>query len=194
MAKRIHQVKVIAGKFKGRLLEYPPRAVRPTMQRVKSSIFESLGPSIKGTVFMDLYCAAGSMGIEALSRGADFAYFVDTDRRALKTLQRNLEICGVPAHSYRIHRMDVLAFLEGGSVEEVGPDLVYVDPPYADTDFRLLLELLDKIAYSREAVVIVEHPSSVRVDPGVQLASDRVKSFGQTAVSFFSLASGGAGK
>lgn len=185
MARGKRLVRVIAGELKGRLLEYPKQGpFRPTMQRTKSSVFESLGQSIRGAVFIDLYAAAGGIGIEALSRGARFVCFAESDRAALRCLERNLENCRVTGQRYRVHAGDVTAFLEG-PLAKLAPDIIYVDPPYEVTDFSVLLELLGTIVYPRPAVIVVEHPRGL-VTTGVPgLAQSRVRAFGQTTVTFF---------
>jgi 16S rRNA (guanine966-N2)-methyltransferase len=185
VAKGRQRVRVIAGEFKGRLLEYPAAGLlRPTMQRTKSSVFESLGPSIRDSVFVDLYSAAGAMGIEALSRGSALVLFVERHRQALACLRRNLDLCRVAAERYRIHGGDVIAFLEGGHLRSVNPDIVHADPPYADTDFGVLLELLGGIVYPAPVSIIVEHPADL-LPGGGNLVRTKVRSFGQTSVSFF---------
>jgi 16S rRNA (guanine(966)-N(2))-methyltransferase RsmD len=187
VAKRRRRVRVMAGEFKGRLLEYPWQgSTRPTMQRTKSSVFESLGHSLENSVFVDLYAAAGGMGIEAISRGARFACFVENDPRAVEFIHRNLELCGVDKGRYRVHARDVTSFLEDGSLSAINPDIVYIDPPYGETDFRVLLELSSKIAYPARVTVIVEHPTAVTLGAGA-LVRTQVRSFGQTSVSFFAL-------
>jgi len=155
MVKAKRRVRVIAGELKGRLLDYPRQGVfRPTMQRTRTSIFESIDRSIHGAVFIDLYAAAGGVGIEALSRGARLVCFAENDRDALRYLHRNLENCRVPAERYRVHAGDVTAFLKG-PMEKLAPDIVYADPPYEGTDFGVLLELLGAIVYPRSAVIVV---------------------------------------
>jgi 16S rRNA (guanine966-N2)-methyltransferase len=185
MVKGKRRVRVIAGELKGRLLDYPQQGpFRPTMQRTKSSVFESLGRMIDGAVFVDLYAAAGGIGIEALSRGARFVCFAESDRAALRYLQRNLENCRVATERYRVYAVDVTAFLKG-SLEKLAPDIIYVDPPYNDTDFGVLLELLGAIVYPRSAVIVVEHPTGMVTTDVPGLARSRVRSFGQTTVTVF---------
>ena len=186
VAKGKRHVRVIAGQLKGRLLEYPSHgSVRPTMQRTKSSIFETLGHSLKNSVFVDLYAAAGAIGIEAISRGAAFVCFVESDRRAVESLRRNLARCGVDSERYRVHARDVTSFLRDGSLAETNPHIVYADPPYGDTDFCVLLELLSEIVYPAPVSIVIEHPTSVTLDAGQTLVRTKVRSFGQTSVSFF---------
>lgn len=175
-------MRVIAGAFKGRMLEYPPD-VRPTMQRTKSSIFGMLGPSVNGSRFIDLYAAAGGMGLEALSRGADFVCFVERDRRAVECLSRNLDRCGVPRTRYSIHAGDALSFVEAGLA--TAADVIYADPPYEATDFPVLLELLAKIVYPGPVLIIIEHPRGVVLAAPAGIVRVKEKSFGQTHVTVF---------
>lgn len=153
------------------------------MQRTKSSIFESLGRRVRDSVFVDLYCGAGAMGIEALSRGARLVDFVERDRTAVDFLRRNLEQCGLNASHYRIHAADVLETLRAGVLARSEADIVLVDPPYGDTDFPLLLALLSAIGYSGSGLVVLEHPSGMVIDSTMPLW--REKTFGQTTVSYF---------
>ncbi len=88
-------MRVIAGSWKGRRLKSPASdAVRPTTDRVKEALFNILGPDVTGCLFVDLCCGAGGLGIEALSRGAAGAIFVDQAPRSLNSARANLEICG----------------------------------------------------------------------------------------------------
>ena len=186
IAKRRPRVRVIAGEFKGRLLEYPSRGgFRPTMQRTKSSVFESLGAWLHGSVFVDLYAAAGGMGIEALSRGADLVCFVEDHHDALECLHRNLELCGIAPRRCRVYADDVTAFLESGRLGDINPDIVYVDPPYGETDFGVLLELLGKIVYPPPVLILIEHPVDVELNAPSHLTRTKVRLFGQTTVTFF---------
>lgn len=185
MTRGKRRVRVIGGELKGRLLDYPQQGLsRPTMQRTKSSVFESIGRSINGAVFIDLYAAAGGIGIEALSRGARLVCFAEGDRGTLRYLHRNLENCRVAAERYRVYAGDVRAFLKG-HLDKLAPDIVYADPPYDDTDFGVLLELLGAIVYPRPAMIVVEHPTGLMATDVPGLAPTRVRSFGQTTVSFF---------
>jgi 16S rRNA (guanine966-N2)-methyltransferase len=117
-------VRVVAGEFKGRRL-YAPRGARtrPTADRVREALFSMLG-DVSGERVLDLYAGSGALGIEALSRGAESAVFVERDQRALTALRRNLEAVGAAAD---VRRQDVLRFL---ARPEGTFDLVFCDPPY----------------------------------------------------------------
>jgi 16S rRNA (guanine966-N2)-methyltransferase len=118
-------VRVVAGEFKGRRLHAPRgRATRPTADRVREALFSILG-GIEGARVLDLFAGSGALGIEALSRGAEAAVFVDDDQRAVTAIHRNLEAVGVAAD---VHRRDVLAFIRDAGEERY--DVIFADPPY----------------------------------------------------------------
>ena len=119
-------MRVIAGDFKGRRLHTARGTrTRPTADRVREALFSILG-DVSGARVLDLYAGSGALGIEALSRGADSAVFVERDERALAALTRNLESVGVVAE---VRRQDVLRFV---ARPEGTYDLVFCDPPYDD--------------------------------------------------------------
>ena len=118
-------MRIVAGAYRGRRIEAPRgRATRPTSDRVREALFSILGP-IDGLRVLDLFAGSGALGIEALSRGAAEAVFVDTDSRAVAVVRRNLAAIGVDA---AVHRRDAFAWLAGRSDTF---DLVFADPPYS---------------------------------------------------------------
>ena len=122
-------MRVIAGSAKGARLSSVPTGVRPLSDRAREGLFDSLGPSVEGARVLDLYAGTGAMGIEALSRGASSATFVESARPALAALRQNVEITHLSDRA-RVVASDTLAFL--GRRAQQGPfDLVLVDPPYA---------------------------------------------------------------
>jgi len=119
-------VRVIAGDFKGRRLHTARGTrTRPTADRVREALFSMLG-DVSGAHVLDLFAGSGALGIEALSRGAESALFVERDERALAALRRNLEAVGADA---AVRRQDVMRFL---ARPEGTYDLVFCDPPYDD--------------------------------------------------------------
>lgn len=105
----------------------PPTGVRPTMDRVKAAIFSMLGDRVPGAAVLDLFAGTGGLGIEALSRGAAAAVFVEQDRRAAEFIRRNLERVGLAGE---VRCADVFDYLAGGGGDRAF-DLVFADPPYA---------------------------------------------------------------
>jgi 16S rRNA (guanine966-N2)-methyltransferase len=131
-------LRVVAGTFKGRRLAAPRGTrTRPTADRVREALFSMLG-DVGGARVLDLYAGSGALGIEALSRGADSAVFVERDAAAVAAIERNLAAVGVEA---KVLRQDVLRFLAGAD----GPfDLVFCDPPY-DSASRLAAPLAERL-------------------------------------------------
>jgi 16S rRNA (guanine(966)-N(2))-methyltransferase RsmD len=123
-------MRVIAGRLGGRRLKAPRGTVtRPTSDRVRESVFALLG-ECDGARVLDLFAGAGGLGIEALSRGAARAVFVDRDGRALRALKANLATLEIVCNAAEVRRADALAALRSARVRQETYDLVFIDPPY----------------------------------------------------------------
>jgi 16S rRNA (guanine966-N2)-methyltransferase len=121
-------MRVIAGTWGGRRLKAPPGdATRPTSDRVREALFSVLGARVAGADVLDLFAGSGALGIEALSRGAASATFVDSAPAAIRALRANLDALGAEAE---VRRQDAGRFLAGASAEAREYDLVFLDPPY----------------------------------------------------------------
>lgn len=143
-------MRIIAGVAKGRPLETPSRGTRPMTGRARESLFSILGDEVEGAAVLDLFAGSGSLGLEALSRGADRAVFVERGSAALRALSRNVERVGLGG---RVIAADVSAAVAG---LDDAYDLVFVDPPYAMDD-RGVTELLTRIegVLAPEATVVL---------------------------------------
>ena len=120
--------RVVAGTARGIRLLGPGEGVRPLGDRLKEALFATLEPELRGAAFLDLFAGSGAGGIEALSRGAASATFVERDPRAIAALERNLVAAHLAGPAARVVRADVAAWLAG---TPGGPyDVVLVDPPY----------------------------------------------------------------
>ena len=135
-------MRVISGTVGGFRLHVPRGGVRPTMDRVKAAIFSSLGERVPGARVLDLFAGSGALGIEALSRGAACATFIESDAEAVRCIERNLEKTTLTS-SATVVRRDVFSFLDKNGVE-AGFDLIFADPPYvrAEGDRDFSTELL----------------------------------------------------
>ena len=121
-------MRVVAGLYGGRRLVAPPgSATRPTSDRVREALFSVLGTSVQGARVLDLYAGSGALGIEALSRGAASAVFVDQAPKAIAAIRANLEALGIEAP---VHRMQARAALRPPPTAASAYDLVFLDPPY----------------------------------------------------------------
>jgi 16S rRNA (guanine966-N2)-methyltransferase len=122
-------MRVVAGSAGGIHLDVPRRGVRPTMDRVKAAIFSSLADRMTGARILDLFAGSGALGIEALSRGAKSALFVEQDRQSIAVIERNLAKTRFEA---RVRQRDVFDFLRRfGATEKF--DVIFADPPYEQT-------------------------------------------------------------
>ncbi|WP_435082110.1 16S rRNA (guanine(966)-N(2))-methyltransferase RsmD [Gordonia hongkongensis] len=148
--------RIIAGRLGGRRLRVPGEGTRPTSDRVRESVFNILAArsDLDGLWVLDLYAGSGALGLEAISRGAAGATFVDSGRRAAVTIAANLRACGVGPNA-TVHTRTVSAYLAGAAERRFG--LVLSDPPYdlqADritADLELLRSHLDD-----DALIVVE--------------------------------------
>jgi 16S rRNA (guanine966-N2)-methyltransferase len=122
-------MRVIAGSAGGIRLAVPKSGIRPTMDRVKAAIFSSLGDTIIDARILDLFAGSGALGIEALSRGAASVLFVDEDRQAIATIERNL---AKTKFEGRVRRQEVFEFLRRSSGTEIFK-IIFADPPYEKT-------------------------------------------------------------
>ncbi|GAA1874463.1 16S rRNA (guanine(966)-N(2))-methyltransferase RsmD [Pseudonocardia ailaonensis] len=152
--------RIIAGKAGGRRLAVPSEGTRPTSDRVREALFSALAhdPGLEGAVVLDLCAGSGALGLEALSRGAAHATFVEMDRRAVAVLRRNVEAVGLGGD---------VRYGPAGTVLETAPgrahDLVLVDPPYAEPDEAIArwLRTGRRTGWiSDDAVVVVERARS----------------------------------
>ena len=121
-------MRVIAGTYGGRTLKAPPGAnTRPTPDRVREALFSILGSRTEGARVLDLFAGSGALGLEALSRGAESATFVDDDRAAIAAIKSNLTALAADAE---VRQADALRFLSAASARGAQYDLVFLDPPY----------------------------------------------------------------
>jgi 16S rRNA (guanine966-N2)-methyltransferase len=191
--------RVIAGVAAGRRLVAPGAATRPLADRVKQTLFAILELDLPGAVVLDLFAGSGAAGIEALSRGAARAVFVDRDATAIRAVRDNLERTGL-ADLAEVRPGDALAYLRGDASAAAPFDLVVVDPPYADTTLlRTALETLaTRDLLAPEARVVAKHFWRDSLPTGVGLlASERSRRFGETALTFYRAsrtAAGGGGE
>lgn len=178
-------MRVIAGKFKG----IPLRGgrgpqFRPTTQLAKGSVFDTLYPDIQGAVVLDLFAGSGALGIEAVSRGAAKAVFVEQDKAILRALRTNLERCRIGPESAAVHSADVLPFLRKAIRSGEKYDLVIADPPYGSKLGEKLVEIFNAAEGRMFRIFILETGMEVQVPDGGKLEKYRTRKFGQTVVTY----------
>jgi 16S rRNA (guanine966-N2)-methyltransferase len=169
-------VRIVAGELRGRRLEAPGRGTRPTADRVREALFSILG-DVSGLRVLDLYAGSGALGIEALSRGAAEAVFVDNAARAVAAIAGNLDRLGLEA---RVHRRDVLSFLRDAEGEAF--DFVLCDPPY-DLAPRVAEALAERLPplIAEDARIVTE--SDKRAPLELPFPVVRARSYGDTQIT-----------
>ena len=187
-------MRVIAGSFRGRRLAVPKgkRLVRPTADRVKESVFSILGDRVIGTRFLDLCAGTGSIGIEALSRGAKHVTFLEREARCIRSIEQNLQRCGVlpgGQDQYRLFRGDVVKGLRYLCKHPVVFEIIYFDPPYCEGArlFPICLPLLAEAALlGIGSALLIEHEKGSLLPEAVgNLRRSRQARYGGTVVSFY---------
>jgi 16S rRNA (guanine(966)-N(2))-methyltransferase RsmD len=174
-------MRVIAGEFRSRRLKsIPGDATRPTPDRLRETLFNILGPRIEGATFLDAYAGTGAVGIEALSRGARHAFFLERNRHALATIRENLASLGMERRA-TVVAGPVLVTLAGHAA-----DIVFLDPPYdLEREYGAALELL---AEAPPAVVVAQHSVRLAIAGAYgSLRRTRTVQQGDNALSFFAL-------
>lgn len=180
-------IRVIAGTAKGRKLKLVPGdTTRPIMDRVKESLFNIIGRDILDATFLDLFAGTGSVGIEALSRGAKQVYFIDLERKAIQTIQDNLTLTRFTEQAV-VRRSDALTLLQQPPPAKF--DFIYIAPPQYKNLWLTALQTLDTNApawISEETQVIVQiDPSEVAEVSLRHLESDDQRRYGNTLLWFF---------
>lgn len=176
-------MRIIAGRFRGRRLHAPSgRAVRPTGDKLKESMFSALGDACQGAGVLDLFSGSGALGIEALSRGASQVLFVESSRESLNSLEKNIATLDVRDRC-SVVRTSVEAFMKRESAECFS--LVFADPPYGKGLDRLVLEWW--LGGMRPgAVLVLEHAATdMPQRPEDRLEPLKVKVFGSAAYSIY---------
>lgn len=179
-------MRIIAGSAGSIPLQVPRTLTRPTTDRVRESLFAVLGDLTTGARVLDLFAGSGSLGLEALSRGAVSADFVESHGPACEAIQKNLDKTRLAGG--RVHRREVLAFL--GGVSSARYDLIFADPPYArsDAERELLEKLLTSPALAGSlapgGLLVLESLSSAPLPENDLWSVKEERTYGVTRVSF----------
>jgi len=176
-------LRIIAGSLGGRLIAAPDgKRTHPMSERVRSAMFNSLGESVQGADVLDAFAGTGALGIEAISRGANFTTFVERDGIAQKVLAENIESLGI-SHQSKLIRASVSAWF--GTYDGPKFDLIFADPPYHDTQFSTAMKLLGLL--KPNGLMVLSHPgrSESPTLPGVVVVDNR--GYGDAALTYFRL-------
>jgi len=179
-------LRVIAGIAKGRKLQAPPGIkTRPITDMIKEALFNILQPRILNSSFLDLYAGSGSVGIEALSRGAANAVFVDNDAQAVKIIRQNLDHCKLQGEVYH---SDIFDFLRRMVRQKRSFDIIFADPPFTQENlFKKTINALDSAELiSPQGVVIIRVPRNTELSSQLnQIEMVRKNLYGESALYFY---------
>ncbi len=185
-------MRIISGSQRGRKLLGPrDSSVRPALESTRESIFNILGERVEGGRVLDLFCGVGAFGLEALSRGARRALFVDNSAGSLKILERNVELLGFEAF-VTVEQADAYRYALPPAGEAGSPDLIFSDPPFpvfkeeagAGRVFSMVENLLSSLPPSAAAIMVLRLPSWYRGE--LPFALEDRRDYGESTVVFLS--------
>lgn len=137
-------MRIISGKYKGRSIDgYNIDGTRPTMDRVKESLFAILQNKLSNSICLDLFAGSGNLGLEALSNGAKECYFVDNNRIAIEKIKKNIQTIKIEEKTIVIHD-DFIKALQNLKKDNIKFDLIFLDPPYKDNLINVAIKLINE--------------------------------------------------
>jgi len=184
-------MRIIAGSLRGKKIKsLPGLATRPLLGRIKKSLFDILGDRVVDASFLDLYAGTGSVGIEALSRGARYVLFVEKETRLTRLIKENLESCKLEKRA-KVVEMDVLSYTKEGGKFSLPEkfDLIFVGPPYKLNMIKNTLDIIVNLnLLKKDGWVICQHHFKEEV-PGKEefLSLFRKERYGKTMISFYKM-------
>ena len=151
-----NQIRIVGGQWRGRKLQFPSiDGLRPTGDRIRETLFNWLGQNLAGMRVLDLFAGSGALGIEALSRRAAFAQFVDSDPQAVQHLERSLQT--LAAENFDVSQQPAEKFLQSMTPHSV--DLLFLDPPFANNQLGIIGKQIDESRIlADKALVYIEFP------------------------------------
>lgn len=178
-------MRVIAGRCRGTALRggHGPQ-FRPTAQVVRGSILDTIGELVEGASILDLFAGSGAFGIEALSRGAASAVFVEQDRTILRALRTNLERCRLTEQA-QVIQGDAMRHLERLLRGDGTFDIVFADPPYVSRLGTAVAAAIAKAQRQFCRLLVVESDAPAPAPDGGALEETRTRKFGQTVITYF---------
>jgi 16S rRNA (guanine(966)-N(2))-methyltransferase RsmD len=179
-------MRIIAGAFRGRLLHAPKgKRIRPTIDKVRESIFNIIAAEVADAKVLDLFAGTGAMGLEALSRGAQFCCFVDQGDEAVRLIRENVQLCGAQERSRIISGSAASAIRRLGSENEQF-DIIFLDPPYGKGFIEKNLQIIGDVAQNDALVIAEQHIKDEPPKVSEIWQKDRERRYGDTLISVYS--------
>lgn len=185
-------MRVIAGIAKGRKLKFPKlskeRSIRPLTEQAREALFNILAGVVEGCRFLDLFAGTGAVGIEALSRGASVAFFVDVSKKAVGVIRENLETTGLSDRA-EVYSLDVLRAIKLFTSKKAGFDIVFIGAPYDSPILEETLRTLSSgMVIDKHSIIIAEHRYSHKLsDKYGDLIAFKDYRYGDTELSMYKL-------
>ena len=179
-------MRIVSGKYKGRVLvSFQADHIRPTMDRVKETLFNKWMHDVDGARTLDLFSGTGSLGLEALSRGATFVDFVEMNLKSIQILKKNIDLLKINRMEHSIHNKDVLIFLK--KYEGPAYNLILIDPPFTEKMAHKVMEALDSSAcFDDMTLIAIESQKQERIDDEyTNLFRYDFKDYGDKFLSFY---------
>jgi 16S rRNA (guanine966-N2)-methyltransferase len=187
-------MRIIAGAYRGfHLRSLKGANLRPTSDQMRQTLFDVLGPAVRGSRFLDAYAGSGAVGLEALSRGASAVVLVENHRPAVELIARNLQALGASPKAVRVLACQVANGLEWLAAEGAQFEYVFLDPPYAGiAEYHRVLRGLSRSALiGPESAVIAEHWRHMHLEESYgRLAQVRLLRHGDSQLAFYRLKAG----
>lgn len=180
-------MRIISGSAKGRRLKAPPGLnTRPITDMIKEALFNVWGTRIYEAKMLDLFAGSGSVGIEALSRGAEYVVFVDNSNSAIKVIHENLNHCNFESN-FDIYRGDVFQVLKRIAHRSAKFDLIYIDPPFTqDSLFKTVMELLSQLDILESAgIIVIRTPRKKDMPSFEPLYKYRHDNYGESSLHYY---------
>ena len=179
-------MRVISGKLKGRVLKgYNIEGTRPTMDRVKESLFASIQDYLDGAIVLDLFAGSGNLGIEAISNGASKCYFVDYNKECIKTINDNIREFKINNQCVVINKdyMDALNYFNSNNIRV---DIIFIDPPYKyNIKNELLNTIIKKDILNDNGIIVFEYSKEEELENSDNFSLLKNKKYGDKYVSIY---------
>ena len=171
-------MKIISGKYKGRNLEgFDLDGTRPTMDRVKESLFGMIQNYVDDSVILDLFSGSGNLSIEALSEGAKYAYSIDSNYKAIKTIKKNIDT--IKVEDIEVLNMDYIEALKYFNNKNIKFDIIFLDPPYKTNYIEKSIKLIDEYnLLNDDGIIVCESDSLDKVIYTDSFVSVKDKKYG----------------
>ena len=182
-------MRIIAGKFKGRKLqEFNISTTRPTLDRIKEPLFSILMPYMDNAKVLDLFSGTGNLGIEAISRGASFAWLNDINKNALKVISANVRLTG-SGNCVKITGKEYEKCLKQIRENNTSFDIIFLDPPYeCDFEIKVLNKIVEYNILNKDGIIVLESDKRKDIDenvPGLKLKDKRT--YGRVIIRMYQL-------